>query len=142
LGCKKLRKINIPRSVVNIHSRAFEECGEHLKWIESESAFSREPEADEYLELRENDYDEKEQTDQPDTIPSCKEKPFARICCAKEDLPVIRDLLIRLYWEGFNFRYGDPLTDEPEYGCVLAFFFRAHAIVGRNDGPTETGSPN
>jgi len=59
-------------------------------------------------------------------IPHCGETPRALICCAEEDVPHIREMMIRLYWEGFNFYSIDreALTQRSiqEIQCVLMFF--------------------
>ena len=57
-------------------------------------------------------------------VPCCDEQPYALVCCAKEDLPVIHQMLVTLYWEGFNIRYDEKPTKQiiNECACVLAFF--------------------
>jgi hypothetical protein len=60
----------------------------------------------------------------PCAIPLCEETPRALICCAKEDIQYISTLIIKLYWEGFNFNYQE-ITDPTgviEDECIIAFF--------------------
>ena len=113
-NCSSLTDISIPESVVYLASDTFRG---------SRVFMSGRGSAD---DIRKADAEQKDKQAKPRCleIPQCKETPRALVCCAKEDVPIIKALMIEFYWEGFNIFYNDfpdPQTVR-ECECVLMFF--------------------
>jgi len=151
-GCNSLASIIIPERVTSIDNYAFRCCAslrhvvisENVKYI-AENAFygcpvhiagrgsrkdivndtTRPPETKQYQKKNSKPLSLPE-------LPCCEEIPYALVCCAKEDVNVIRRMLTALYWEGFNIRYEETPNQQTiiESACVLAFFTKhtAHSI--------------
>jgi len=115
-GCTSLRNIKIPKGVKHIAENAFEDCPISImgKGLLKEAGHGVA-----HTSQQENG---RPSPDMP-AIPCCKEKNYALVCCSKEDVDAICQMLITLYWEGFNIRYEEIPSQQTidKCACVLAF---------------------
>ena len=123
-GCASLTDINIPKGVMFIDRTAFEDTPMRRSTLVRARGY--------YISLQSGD-SRTNKTEQPQSnnidiiqqnLPRCNETSRALVCCAEEDLPHIRMLLIELYWEGFSIYYERSPDQKviKESQCVLAFF--------------------
>jgi len=131
MNCKSLTNITIPESVIYIAGGAFQGCPVHVSARGSRDDVVGHVNKTTESKLEQSSHQEElEQNESsPLAIPSCRDTPYALLCCAKEDLALVGSILTELYWEGFNIRYEEtPEQQALEKGaCMLAFFTKQTA---------------
>ena len=118
-GCTSLCYVVIPEGVTYIAENAFKNCPVKIMSRGSSKDAGLVSQTSRQKQIKNN-----QRPSALPAIPCCEEKPYALVCCAKEDIDSISRMLIALYWEGFNIRYEEtprPQTID-ECVCVVVFF--------------------